>query len=248
MPKQTVSPGDCFNSFAKQFGFFNYQTIYKHADNSTLWTNPNQLEEGGSVDIPDKNPKKLPLKLDAQTPFVIDRRKTKLRLVLTDYKKSALAPSSCSLTVGSAHSTKAPAASGLLEMEIDPGETQGTLKMSFPALPAPGAPPPDPAAGNPPANPPVILPSQFRDRAPKSQTDALEVTWELRIGYLERKEAVRGSLQRLNNLTFPTPIRREENDKTRRFVRGYQALRRAAAKTGNVTDIRDDLATYHDNP
>jgi hypothetical protein len=74
------------------------------------------------------------------------------------------------------------------------------------------------------------------------------VTWDLKIGHLEPKQEVRGSLQRLNNLTFPTPIRTDENEKTARYVKGYQALKRAAAKTGKISDIRDELATLHDSP
>jgi hypothetical protein len=46
MPTYTVKPGDCFKSIAKQHGFFNYQTIYKHAANKKTWPNPNTLERG----------------------------------------------------------------------------------------------------------------------------------------------------------------------------------------------------------
>jgi hypothetical protein len=247
MPNVTSTPGDCFASIAKSKGFFNYLSVYSHADNAVMFPNPNQIEEGSTVKVPEKSMKAFDLPLDVEKKFKIVRKKTKLRLVVTDAAKTALAPSSCSLTVGSASVATPPGAQGLLELEIDPEETSGVLKLSFPALPAPPAPPPDPAAVNPPANPPLIRPSEFRDRAPKSQSDALEVVWNLKIGYLEPKDSIRGCLQRLNNLTIEAPIRKDENDKTRAFVKGYEAMR-GAAKTGNISAIRADLAGFHDAP
>ena len=251
MADHPVSPGDCFASIAQANNFYNYLTLYNHADNAALQVlrpNPNQLVEGDVVKVPDKQQKTVTLVLDGTKTFVVIRRKTKLRLVVTDSTKTALAPSTCSLTVGSANKNTPPGGQGLLELDIDPEETRGALKMSFPALPAAGAAPADPAAADPPANPPVILPSQFRDPAAPPQTGAYKVKWDLSIGSLEPKQAIRGTLQRLNNLTYPAPVQQAEDDETRKSVKGYQAMKRAAAKTGNVADIRDDLATFHDQP
>ncbi len=42
----SVDPGECFASIAQKKGFFNYRTLYDHADNATLKgkrPNPNQL-------------------------------------------------------------------------------------------------------------------------------------------------------------------------------------------------------------
>jgi hypothetical protein len=248
---RTVKGGDCFASIARAHGFYNYKTLYNHADNTALKAkrpNPNQLVEDDVVKIPEKRLKLVNLTLDGTKRFVLDSRSTKLRLLLTDSKKTPLAPSRCNVTVGSAEFLSNALTGGLVEMDIDPEQKRGELKMWFPALPPLGSPPADPPAATPPANPPVIRPSEYRDSLPKAQTDALEVTWDLRIGYLQAKEAVRGSLQRLNNLTFPTPIRDHDTDKTEPFVKGYQALKRAAAKTGKVADIRDELATFHDHP
>ena len=88
-------------------------------------------------------------------------------------------------------------------MEIDPTKTTGELVLSFHALPNLLTPPADPPAANPPANPPVIRQSEYRDTLPKAQTGGLDVTWDLQVGALEPKEAVRGSLQRLNNSRSP---------------------------------------------
>ena len=84
MPNHAVVPGDCFNSIAKSEGFYNYLTVYNQGTNRTNFPNPNMLEEGTTVDVPDKKPKKAPLNLDAKTGFVVDRQKTKFRVVLLD--------------------------------------------------------------------------------------------------------------------------------------------------------------------
>jgi hypothetical protein len=250
MAEFSVSPGDCFASIAKAKGFFNYRTVYDHADNAALKTrrpNPNQLAEDDVVKVPDKRVKSIHLTLDGTKKFVVDVRSTKLRLLLTDSQNTPLAPANCSVTVGSAKFAAAVLAGGLVEMVIDPTEKTGKLVLSFQALPPLGTLPADPPAANPPANPPVIRQSEYRDTLPKAHTEALDVTWDLKVGALEPKEAVRGSLQRLNNLTFPTPIRTDENDKTRLYVKGYQALK-TTAKSGKIADIQENLAAFHDNP
>ncbi|HWC97026.1 MAG TPA: hypothetical protein VG456_09760, partial [Candidatus Sulfopaludibacter sp.] len=232
MANHRVTPGDCFASIARANNFFNYLTLYNHAANTALRmlrTNPNQLQEGDDVTIPPKQQKTINLTLDASKRFRVDLRITKLRLVLTNKDRAALAPSACTVTVGSANSAALPGAQGLVELEIEPEETRGNLRMTFPALPAFGAPPADPAAVNPPAHPPTIMPSEFRDPAAKLQTEALTVKLDLSIGALEPKESLRGSLQRLNNLTYPTPVQQAEDDETRKSVKCYQAMRGLAA-------------------
>jgi hypothetical protein len=246
-----VSNGDCFASIAKDKGYYNYKTLYDHADNAAIKTtrpNPNQLVKGDIVKIPPKLQKTVNLTLDGTKTFVVDRQKTKLRVVLTDSAKTPLVPTSCSLTVGQGGVANLPGAQGLVELFVDPTKTSGSLKLKFPALAPPGAPPADPAAANPPANPPAILPSQFRDKMPKGEFEELVIEWDLSVGYLQPKTTTRGLLQRLNNLSFDTPVRDSENDKTAKFVKGYQALKRAAVKDGALASIRDELETFHDQP
>ena len=77
MSDKSVSPGDCFASIAKANGFFNYRTLYDHADNAALKAkriNPNQLVEDDVVRVPDKRQKWLPLQLDGTKKYVLDRR------------------------------------------------------------------------------------------------------------------------------------------------------------------------------
>jgi hypothetical protein len=246
MPKYTVVPGDCFNSLAKEHGFFNYRTIYKHGENEARWPNPNQLEEGGSVDLPDKKRKWLPLTLDKETRFVIDRQKTRLRLVLLDSAFRRLDVTSCTLKVGPTYK-KLPK-DGLLEVaDLDPAVKNGTLtiklKLTSAAAPAGTAPKPDPKA-----YPPAIKPTDFTDKLPKTK-ELATISWNLSIGTLEHYSATRGVLQRLLNLGFGCPLQQTEDDKTKRAAKAYQVFRKLATKeaaTGKVADIRAYLVTRHD--
>src|SRR5271169_900498 len=244
MAQKRVKPGDCFDSIAASNKFFNYQTVYGYDDNAAQHPHPNQLVEGSVVKIPDKVQKTVNLILDATTVLVVVQRKTKLRIVVKGFNGSALPQATYSLAVSYANTSSAPDPQGVMQLpDIDPKETSGTLKIQFAAPPAPAALAPDPPAQNPPANPPLILPSEYRDVAPKSSTELLQVAWDLEVGALEPSQTIRGTLQRLNNLSFPDVIRKDENDKTRRIVKGYQASQGtpAAARTGNVADISAQL-------
>jgi len=251
MSDYTIGSGDCFARVAALNNYYNYRTLYDHPDNAAIKTkrpNPNQLAEGDVVKIPEKRQKTAALTLDGKNSFVVDRRKTKLRLVVTDSAKHPLVPTACDLRVGNSSNSNAPGGQGLIELEVDPTKRSGELKLRFAALPAPGAIPADPPPANPPANPPLIRESQYKEKPATAEIEELTVTWDLNIGYLQPKSTVRGTLQRLNNLTIETPVRDTENEKTKLYVKGYQAFQRAAAPDGAVSSIRDGLEQFHDTP
>jgi hypothetical protein len=257
MPNHTVRPGDCLNSLAKDYGFFNYQTIFKFGQNASNWKNPNMLEEGKTVDIPDKNPKKLPLNLDKEIKFVIDRRKTKLRVAVVDVEGEAPKVSKCKLTVGPATAAKL-GARGLIELEIDPAEKTGSLALTLPALPAVDTGKSGPGAldklkqgaGNKvPAHPPEIVARDFEDELEKDDIQPIEIELTLRIGFLEPHTAIRGGLQRLNNLgcKVPDPAARTAGDEDiKAVVKSYQRSKGQANPSGNISDILNDLEAAHD--
>jgi hypothetical protein len=123
----TVTPGDCFNSVAKDKGFYNYKTIHKHGQNTTNFPNPNMLEEGKTVEVPDKKPKKVALPLDQEKKFLVDRQKTNFRAFLLDFESKPLKIKSCKATIGTNYKKK-PADNGLLELtDIDPTEKGGSI-------------------------------------------------------------------------------------------------------------------------
>src|SRR5579863_5892923 len=105
MPDHVVQPGDCFSSLAKENDYYNYRTLYDHPDNATIKgtrANPNMLVEADVVKIPDKRQKKVALVLDGEKKFVVDRKKTKLRVAVNDVEDKAPTASKLKLTVGTA--------------------------------------------------------------------------------------------------------------------------------------------------
>jgi hypothetical protein len=255
MARHTVAPGDCFSSLAKANNFFDYLTLYNHAKNADLKKNrpnPNQLAEGDAVEIPDKTLKKVPSATNKEHKFVVVRTKTKLRLVVVDASDKALKVKTCNLTVGSRKQKTLPNASGLLEMEIDPAETAGTLAVTWdpPAAKPPAKPPAAPKAASPPAYPAPILASEFEDKTEKLKAET-RATWTLHVGSMEALGTVRGCLRRLANLGYGAPEVKAEDAKTAVVVKGYQrknSLGTKGSESGKVADIRADLEKRHDNP
>ena len=241
-----VQPGDCLNSIAKENGFFNYLTVYKHGANKKNFPNPNTLEEGKQVEVPDKKTKKAPLKLDKETKFLLDRRKTRLRLVVLDADFKVPKLKSCKVSVG-VESTKLPDKKGLVEIpDLEPNFINGTMEVELDVPPPPS--PPAPAAANPKAYPLVIVEKDFLDKNPDPAKQT-KVEWALHIGFLEPHTTIRGVTHRLRNYGYFTPIVQAEDDKTKAAVNAYQlslGLKKKGAETGAIADIRDDIRKRHD--
>ena len=204
MAPHVVTPGDCLNSIAKDQGFFNYQTVYKHGQNTTNFPNPNMLEEGKSVEIPDKTPKKIALTLDQEKKFLLDRQKTNFRATLVDFELKPLKLKSCDSTIGVKHKKK-PAADGLLELtDIDPTEKGGSIVVEV-DIPKPKPAKESKQAVDEEAYPLAIIVKDFKDKDP-DPNDFSKVEWTLEIGHLEPHTLVRGVTQRLYNLGFNCPV------------------------------------------
>jgi hypothetical protein len=252
MPTYTVTPGDCFNSIAKDKGFFNYQTIYKFGQNSTNWANPNMLEEGKTVDIPDKQAKKVALSLDSEKKFVVDRKKTKIRVAIVDVEGQVPRVQKCELTVGPAKLSKL-GANGLLEMEIQPNAKAGSIHLRFPALPAVDTGKTGkrktPSADKALPHPPSIVADDFDDEIEKDDKQPIDVDITLQIGYLEPHTLIRGGLRRLNNVgcKLPNPDAKTANDPPNvAVIKSYQKSKGQANPSGDINNILNDLAAAHD--
>jgi hypothetical protein len=261
MPSHTVAPGDCFDSIAKQHGFFNYLTIFKHGANAQLCgdsTDPNTLIEGKTVDVPDKVLKKVALKLDGEQRFVIDRRKTRMRVVVADAAGKACKMAACKLVVGGVEVVKAADFEGLVDADIDPADKAGTLAVKLapikalapkpPPKPVPSGPQPAPTA---PPHPPKIVADEFTDVREPLDDKPIELVWALKVGHLEAVSTLRGALQRLNNLGATTPdpaTTLAEDDKTKRIVKSYQHHKGKPKeqRSGMVADVRELLQSDHD--
>jgi hypothetical protein len=253
MAKHTVAPGDCFSSLAKANNFFDYLTLYNHASNAALKANrpnPNQLEEGDSVEIPDKKVKKVPCASNKEHKFVVVRTKTKLRLVVFDARDKALTLTKCDLEAGARKQKTLPNASGLVEMEIDPVSTAGKLTATWAAPKAKPAPKAAKAAAaaSPPPYPAPIVAENFEDDNPKIAHETT-ASWTLHIGSMEPLATIRGCLRRLENLGYTAPDVKAEDAKTETVVKSYQRKNKLGTKgseSGKVADVRADLETRHD--
>jgi hypothetical protein len=248
MPDYTVTAGDCFDSIAKDNSFYNYQTVYKNGNNATNWPNPNMLVAGGKVDVPDKNVKKVDLTLDGTVQVVVDRKKTRLRIVLVDSAFNPIKAASCKATLDIEY-PKPPEANGLLELsDINPLVKDGTLVLT-PAVPPPPTASAKPATTpDPNAYPVPIVEKDFTDKDPKAG-DRAKLEWTLKIGQLEPHTTVRGVLQRLVNLGFGCPAQTVEDDKTSAAVKAYQLniqLKKKGQETGKAADIGSDIQKRHD--
>jgi hypothetical protein len=261
MADHTVVPGDCFSSLAKDNNYYNYLTLYNHPDNATIKgtrTNPNFLNEGDTVKIPDKRQKKVALTLDKEKKFEVDRKKTKLRLKVVDVELKPISPSSCKLTVGTDSLSKM--SGGLMELEINPTEKAGTLNFKLPAAAKvdtgqnePGTVEKVKDALTPektPTNPPEIEVRDFIDELPDYDKDPIEFKVALQIGFLEPHTEVRGGLRRLNNLGCKIPLpdaKTADDDATKAVVKSYQLWKAPkAVPSGLIADLLTGLETAHD--
>jgi len=72
MPTYTIQEGDCVSSIASKAGFL-WTTVWNHANNASLKqlrTDPNVLNPGDQIFIPDLTPKVLPKPTEQRHKFV----------------------------------------------------------------------------------------------------------------------------------------------------------------------------------
>jgi hypothetical protein len=248
MPNTTSAPGDCFSRIAKANGFFNYLSVYTHDDNATTFPNPNQLEEGSTVKVPEKKMKAFDLPLDAEKKLKIVRKKTRLRvkLVQADVAKTP-GIAKATLKIGD---KKASGTTGSLDLEdIDPALTTASLTVTL-SNPPPYAKPPATAKGVANQHPPPIVADDFDDPETVWPKKGATLSWDLQVGHLEPHTTTTGILQRLENLGFTCPVQKAEDDGTRRAVRTYRRFvenQTPPADTGAVADIRANIKARHDD-
>src|SRR5512134_2279572 len=94
----TIQPGDYLPRIAEQNGFFDFHTIWDHADNAALKAkrkNPNVLLPGDELVIPDKQQRQESRPTDAKHTFRVKRAKNLLRIVLEDLYGKPVAGAQC---------------------------------------------------------------------------------------------------------------------------------------------------------
>lgn len=240
--------GDCISRIARVQGFFNYLSVYNYADNVTTFPNPNQIEEGSTVKVPDKQMKAFNLPLDSEKKFKIIRKKTKLRIKVCK-ADAAQTPeiAKATLTVGA---KKAAGTTGTLEIDdIDPTLIDASLMVVLANPPAYAAPPAT-TAGVANQYPPPIVVTDFDDPKTVWPKKGETISWTLQVGYLEPHTVTRGVLQRLENLGFTCPVQKVEDAATHRAVKTYRRFVEslvAPNDTDAVADIQANIRGRHDD-
>ena len=133
MPMHTVAQGECLSSIAKQYGFHDYRTIYDHANNADfrqLRKNPNVINAGDQLFIPEKDPKVVERPTGAVHTFQVQRRKTLLRIVVKDQEDQPLRNQPYTLEVEDQKFAGTTDGNGLLKQAIPPDAIVGVLRMT----------------------------------------------------------------------------------------------------------------------
>ena len=248
MANVTSAAGDCFNRIAKNQGFFNYRSVYDHDDNAATFPNPNQIEEGSTVKVPEKHMKAFSLPLDAEKKFKIIRKKTNLRIKVCKADVAQLLTIIKS-TLDFGGKKTSVASPTFNTNDIDPLVTDASLTVVLPD-PPPFAGPPATATGIANQYPPPIVAADFDDPKTDWPKKGETIVWNLQIGSLEPHTVTRGVLQRLVNLGFTCPVQKVEDAATRRAVKTYRRAvenKVSPADTDAVADIRAHIKARHDD-
>jgi hypothetical protein len=133
-----VQQGDYLSQIAAEYGFRDYQTIWKHPDNadlSSLRQSPNVLLPGDIVHIPDKAQKQESAPTGKTTVFKVAGRTLFLELAVKDFDNQPLADTKCELQVEGKSTHLTTDASGRIKVPISPSAKEATLFFKDPLVP-----------------------------------------------------------------------------------------------------------------
>lgn len=134
MPIHVVQQGECFSKIAERYGFGDYRALYDHPDNAELKkkrANPNVLEPGDRIVIPDKQLKvEEGLATGKLHRFRLRRPKKELRLKLEGHDGAPLAGAAYVLEVGGEKHEGTTDGVGKLEQTVPVAETTATLTIA----------------------------------------------------------------------------------------------------------------------
>jgi hypothetical protein len=142
-----VTQGEHLSRIAKQYGFTDYRTIWEHGPNAELRKkrdNPNVLFPGDRLFVPEKALKEEPRPTDQRHRFQVRRPTLRLRIVLQDLARKAIAGARCELRVESEVGQLTTDGDGLLQRAIAPDVENGVLLVQAPVPAAEAMPLPMP--------------------------------------------------------------------------------------------------------
>ncbi len=128
----TVQQGECLSSIAKQYGFPDYATLYRHPENAAFRKkrpNPNIICPGDTLFIPELNVQEVPCATDQQHQFVLNQKGVYLRLCLWDDLHQPFQNTKYRLRVESVDYAGATDSTGMLEQEIPADAVDGEITI-----------------------------------------------------------------------------------------------------------------------
>jgi hypothetical protein len=130
--EHTVEQGEHLSRIAKKYGFSDYRTIWDHPQNATLKQkrqNPNVLNPGDRLHIPDKEVREESRSTDQTHRFKVKGSRLMLRLVLEDMYEKPIANAACELFVEGEKHELTTDGKGKIEVAILPTAENGMLVM-----------------------------------------------------------------------------------------------------------------------
>ena len=125
-----VAQGEHLSSIADQYGFTDYSVIWNDANNAALKqqrVNPNVLQAGDNVYIPDKQQKDESGATTQRHVFNLKQNALMLRLIFEDIYEKPVANAPCTLYLGQEKSSLTSDKTGKLEKRIAPSDAAGTV-------------------------------------------------------------------------------------------------------------------------
>jgi len=129
-----VRAGEHLAAIAAQEGFSNPATILNHPDNAALAARPqpNLLDPGDELTIPDKTPFKATVGTGSVHKFTVAKAKPKLKVAFKTFRGDETLATDSTLSLDGGEDVATPLAAGALEAPIPPTCTRAVIKIPAP--------------------------------------------------------------------------------------------------------------------
>jgi Putative peptidoglycan binding domain len=116
-----VQQGECLSQIAAGYGFADYTDVYNHPDNDDfrqLRPNPNLIQPGDQVQIPDLDKKSVDCPTGASYNFQVTRPKRKLKVQIQDTSGKPIASQPYTLVGTGLSATGQSTSAGFIEADL----------------------------------------------------------------------------------------------------------------------------------
>lgn len=128
----TIVQGEHLSRIARQYGFRDFRIIWDHAENADLKKkrgNPNVLNPGDVLYIPDKQKKRLSRPTGQLYKFIVTNPKLMLRIVVRDFDNEPIPNTECVLEIDGAKYPLKTNGQGKIEQAIAATSEDGILHI-----------------------------------------------------------------------------------------------------------------------